>query len=285
METSISPSKYELDILDEINDWKNQKTGMIERGIKIIGIPTEIASRLVSKAPGFDWAMEKTVSGLVGQLGDVARWSVRKETIYKEFRDDGYEVRNSEDIYDLDLEEIDMVIGRLRAKYNAISAGEGVATGVVGMIGVPADIISLVTLNLRAIAEYATYFGFKIADDNEHLFAMNILDYASSPNERAKKAAMGQLVKIAKAVVNKKIRNDAQQSALQKVVESIAKSLGVRLTSDKFMQYIPVAGAVVGGGTNALYTAKVCKAAHNLYRERFLMEKYGEEIIAGFTNS
>ncbi len=284
METSIKPSRYELDVLDEIDAWKNQKTGMAERGFKIIGIPTEIASRLVSKAPGFDWAMEKTVSGLVGQLGDFARWSVRVESIYKEFRDDGYDIHDPLDIYDLDLEEIDKVIGRLRAKYNAISAGEGVAAGVVGVIGVPADIISLVTLNLRAIAEYATYFGFDISDDNEQLFAMNILDYASSPNNQAKKAAMGQLVKIAKSVVRKKIQNDAQQSALQKVIESIAKSLGVRLTSDKFMQYIPVAGAVVGGGTNALYTAKVCKAAHNLYRERFLVDKYGEEIIAGYVD-
>ena len=38
-------------------------------------------------------------------------------------------------------------------------------------------------------------------------------------------------------------------------------------------------GAAVGGGFNAYYTARVCDAAYHLYRERFLAEKYGPEVI------
>lgn len=38
-------------------------------------------------------------------------------------------------------------------------------------------------------------------------------------------------------------------------------------------------GAAVGGGFNAYYTARVCDAAYYLYRERFLAEKYGPEVI------
>jgi hypothetical protein len=35
----------------------------------------------------------------------------------------------------------------------------------------------------------------------------------------------------------------------------------------------------VGGGFNAYYTSNVCDNAFYLYRERFLAEKYGENII------
>ena len=38
-------------------------------------------------------------------------------------------------------------------------------------------------------------------------------------------------------------------------------------------------GSAVGGGFNAYYTARVCDAAYHLYRERFLAQKYGPEII------
>jgi hypothetical protein len=39
-------------------------------------------------------------------------------------------------------------------------------------------------------------------------------------------------------------------------------------------------GAFVGGGFNAYYTSKVCDAAFFLYRERWLIEKYGAEVIS-----
>ena len=53
----------------------------------------------------------------------------------------------------------------------------------------------------------------------------------------------------------------------------------MRLTKAKLAQGVPIMGAVVGGGFNAYYTARVCDAAYHLYRERFLAEKYGAEVI------
>jgi hypothetical protein len=53
----------------------------------------------------------------------------------------------------------------------------------------------------------------------------------------------------------------------------------MRLTKAKLAEVIPGAGAVIGGGFNAYFTAKVCDAAYFLYRERFLAEKYGADVI------
>jgi hypothetical protein len=90
---------------------------------------------------------------------------------------------------------------------------------------------------------------------------------------------MAQLVKIAKEVAKKKAWKDLQKNAFVKIIQRIAKSLGVRLTKAKLAQIIPYTGAIVGGGFNAYYTDKVCDASYYLYRERFLAAKYGEDVI------
>lgn len=90
---------------------------------------------------------------------------------------------------------------------------------------------------------------------------------------------MAQLAKIAQEVAKKKAWKDLEKHAFVKVIQHIAKALGIRLTKAKLAQVIPAAGVLVGGGFNAYYTTKVCDAAYYLYRERFLAEKYGESLI------
>ena len=150
--------------------------------------------------------------------------------------------------------------------------------GLEGTSGI-ADIVALIALNQRAIGEYATYYGFDISSQQERLFALNILGLASSPNDAAKQVAMAQLVRIAQDVAKKKVWRDLEKHSFVKIVQIIARSLGIRLTKAKLAQVVPVTGALVGAGFNAYYTDKVCDAAFYLYRERFLSEKYGEKII------
>ena len=141
------------------------------------------------------------------------------------------------------------------------------------------DVPALIALNLRAIAEYATYYGFDVASQRERLFAMHVLGLASSPSDAAKMSVMAQLARIAADAARKKAWKDIEKEALATVIKALAKALGVRLTKAKLAQAIPIIGAAVGGGFNAYYTARVCDAAYHLYRERFLAEKYGADII------
>ena len=167
----------------------------------------------------------------------------------------------------------------MAAKYKTLAIAEGAGTGYVGLPGIPPDIIALVTLNQRAIGEYATYYGFDISSQQERLFALNILGLASSPNDAAKEVAMGQLVRIAQDVAKKKTWKHLEKQSFVRIIQIIARSLGIRLTKAKLAQIVPVTGAIVGAGFNAYYTDKVCDAPFYLYRERFLAEKYGADII------
>ena len=90
---------------------------------------------------------------------------------------------------------------------------------------------------------------------------------------------MAQLVKIAQDVAKKKAWKDLEKHAFVKVIQAIAKSIGVRLTKAKLAQIVPVTGALVGGGFNSYFTSKVCDAAFYLYRERFLARKFGPDVI------
>jgi hypothetical protein len=273
------PSDYEKAAIKAIQNWKTPRLTWFGKALEVVGWPIEKAGDLVMDAPYIGSIIKQSVAGLVSSLNDVAHWSVRPEAIYKDFRNCGHDVRCGKDLFELDLEHVDRVIGWLGAKYKSLALAEGAITGYVGLAGIPPDIVALITLNQRAIGEYATYCGFDVSSQHERLFAMNILALASSPSDAGKTAAMTQLVRIARDVARKRTWKELEQHAFVRVIQIIAKALGIRLTKAKLAQAIPVTGSVVGGGYNAYYTGKVCDAGFYLYRERILAEKYGPDII------
>lgn len=222
----------------------------------------------------------KAIQGIIDLLNEGAGWTVRTDAIYARFRSKGYDfVETSEDIHKLRLNEVDLVVGHLDAKYKALAAGEGAATGTVGWAGIAADILALLGLNLRAIGEYCTYYGFNLESQAERMFALQVLMLTSSPTDAAKQDALANLGKIASDIAKKKTWKELEKQVLVRAGRKVAKALGMRLAKAKLGQVVPVMGAVVGGGFNADYTAKTTEAAYCLYRERFLLAKYGPSIL------
>lgn len=275
-----SLSAYEREALRAIQEWRapSERTLLAKVG-GVINKPFEAGAELVMKIPGAETAVQKSVGGLVSLLNDAAQWSVRPDAIYQSYRDNGLAVSRKEDIMLLDLQDVDRTIGWLSAKYKGLAAVEGVGTGLVGLVGIPADVVALISMNLRAIGEYATFCGFDLSLQQERLFALDILGMASSSTDVSKQLFMANLVKVSKDVAKKKAWKHLEKHAFVSAVQKLAKALGIRLTKAKLAQVVPAAGAIVGGGFNAYYTAKVCDAAFHLYRERMLAEKYGVHVV------
>jgi hypothetical protein len=272
---------YDSRALKEIHAWKNPERGWFDQAMRVVSLPIDKAGDLVLATPGVGDAIKLSIQGLTGVCNDMAQWSVQKNAIYAEFRKAGHEgVNNESDIFDIELEVVDKIVGWLDAKYKGIALVEGAGTGALGLPGIPPDLVALITLNLRAIGEYATYYGFNVSSQEERLFAMNVLGLASSPTDASKGVAMSQLIRIAQDVAKKRTWKELEKHAFVQIIQQIAKALGVRLTKAKLAQIVPAAGAAVGGGFNSYFTAKVCNAAKYLYRERFLAQKYGAEVIA-----
>ena len=134
------------------------------------------------------------------------------------------EVTRLDQVPHLDLQVIDKSIGWLDTKYEGIAIVEGAATGGVAVVNplfalaaIPADLVALIALNLRAIGEYGTYCGFDMSSQEERLFALNILALASSTTDGGKQAALSHLVKIAQEVAKKKHGNNLRRVFLSKL--------------------------------------------------------------------
>ncbi len=151
---SSEMSKYEKSALISIHDWKSPSLGWFGKGMEIVNKPIEITGEVLTEVPGVDWLLEKSFSGLVGILNDLAHWSVRPNAIYAEYRKAGYEnINTANDIFSLDLEAADRVTGWVAAKYKTLAGAEGAGTGIVGAPGIPADIVAVIALNQRAIGD------------------------------------------------------------------------------------------------------------------------------------
>jgi hypothetical protein len=273
-------TKYDQYALDAIHAWKSPELGWFDQAMSIINWPLEKVGDVIFATPGVGDVIKYAIEGTVGVCNDVAQWSIPQEAIYEEFRKAGYSrVHKAEDIFELELEVIDKMAGWLDAKYKGVAFVEGAGFGALGLPGIPPDIASIITFSLRAVGEYATYYGFDISRQEERLFALNILGLCSSSTAMSKTLAMAQLVRIAQDAAKKKAWTVLEQHAFVQVLQQIAKALGIRLTKEKLGQVIPLAGAAIGGGFNAYFISNVCQAAYNLYRERFLAEKYGAEVI------
>ena len=173
----------------------------------------------------------------------------------------------------LDMLAINEALDGVQVRYQSVTAVQGAAAGLAGMAGILPDLLGLVALNLRATGEIATCCGYDITQGHEREYALYIL-YAA--------ADIGNMPSIGPttAVARHHTQNTMEQLAVSSSIRGVARALGTRLVRFKTAQVIPVAGVVAGGGSNALYTARVCETARNLYRERRLQDRYPAHVLS-----
>ncbi len=272
-------SDYERAAMASIHAWRNPGRGWLGKAVDWMQDAWVDVTDLVRKVPGVEWTIENVVSGLLQVTNEITQDSVWVEAIHKEYRAAGHPVRAGADIRSLDLEHVDAAMRGLDAKYRALAAVEGATTGFAGASGIVPDLVALVALNLRAVGEYGTYCGFDMSSPVERLHALEILDFVSRSNSKARDVALVPVVTAASRVARKHSLQAMEQLGVARAIESLVKALGIRLTGAKLAQAVPVTGAVVGSSFNTYYTGRVCTAAFNLYRERFLFEKYGPDVL------
>ena len=269
-------SDYESDALDAIMAWRHPESNWFQRASYRMQSGLSLLSNQVRKIPGVDWTIDNVIAGLITATNEFAQNLVWRETIFETYRKAGHEtVHELRDIPFLDLEAVDGVIKDLPLKYDSLAAVSGVTAGAAGAVGILPDIVSLLALNLRAAGEYATFCGYDILDTSERLYALHILDAATRPREQIPFSVPLHLHHAPRTVARKKTLTTVEQFAVGGTAKRLIKSIALRITRNKLAQALPVAGAVVAGGFNSLYTHTVCDTAYHLYRERFLEDKYG----------
>jgi len=277
---SNRPSPYETGALEEIRAWRIPKGGLLEDAYGRMSKVIDQATDKLRGVPGVDWTLDTFVAGIVENLNHLAHDLVAIETIYAAQSQDGPRISAPGEIHAVDLRRVDTSVAALRGRYATIAGAEGAATGFAGAPGIVPDIIALTTLNLQATGEYATWYGFDVSLEEERLFALTVLSAAAGSTDLNKDLALRPISRASQGVAKQQVLESAGQYAITGSMKKIAEKLGIRLTKAKLAQMLPIAGAVVGGSLNVMFTNRVCATARNLYRERFLLAKYGPDVLS-----
>lgn len=145
----------------------------------------------------------------------------------------------------------------------ALSGVSGVGLGVLG-IGIP-DIVLFTGLVLKSVYEIALNYGYNYEGEDERRFILLLIQGA---------LAHGDQMRSINSKVDAYIENDRHVAAesLEECINAAAGCMSKELLYMKFLQGIPIVGAV-GGAYDAIYMKQIVKYAELKYRRRFLTSR------------
>lgn len=143
------------------------------------------------------------------------------------------------------------------------SAVKGISLGALG-VGLP-DIPILITTIFRGIYKIAVKYGYEFNTVKEQFFILTIIETAFVTGEK-----LDENNSILNEFIQKyEISNYYDQ---QEKIEDISHLLSTELITMKFIQGVPIVGAV-GGVYDAIFIERILKLANIKYYRRFLLDK------------
>lgn len=286
-EQTLDNEAYIAKARQEIEDWMYPDSSILDKTLAALAMPIEKAGEALMNVPQLGDTLKQATEKTIVSLSDAANWTIDVQDTIEAYRNDsdsdGTDIKKLIDIQNLPIAVADNQVKLFKSKYVALTSAQGVTTGIVGWAGIPADVVGLITANLRAISEYATYYGFDMTSKHEQVFAMSLLGLATSTSGDERQAALDDTFSL---VNSDKSKNDSLKSdgkdpetlalnqineeVMSRVLRQTATKVATNLVKTKAAQIVPAVGAVVAGGVNASYTASVCEAAYQCYRQRFL---------------
>jgi len=277
--TVALPSSYELNAVRELADWKNPSVTTLKRITELTSKPNDIAGQLIISSPAIGDAVRCIIDDVVLTCHEICVATGDDQAVYRKFQAAGHKnIRGAADIFDLDLQRVENVIDRLHVRYEAEAALGGLAGASEDAIESIADVPDLVALSLSAISQYRAHYGFA-PTQYERMFAMHILGYSSGASVGAKNGALIERAKLTQAATQRPSSRELDDNQFILVIRTLAAVTGERLTKAKLAQITPAFTGLAGSAFNTWYVSTVCEAARFLYRERFLIEKYGTDIM------
>jgi hypothetical protein len=272
-----STAAYERRARREIDALKNPEPSPLRSILNEIHKPMASAtSALLHNKVGE--AVSKAVKDVMALLDESAAWSAPREHIYRRFREAGYPVHGGGDIQRLELRQVDRMVEHLAPRNESLAFAEGAGTAFVGLPGAALDVPGLLTIALRTINEYATYYGFDTSRHHERAFVFLLLGTASAPTVEERRRAMTDLSRVSTALSTGDAGVDSDRLLSSETVTEVANAIATRLVQAVLLESLPVVDAGLGAAYNAWLTRTVAHTARELYRERFLIEKRGSSV-------
>lgn len=234
----------------------------------------------------------KTMNGAVDLTFKPALKSASLEGTLRGYQKKHGDAFSVEDLRKLDLEHLDR-FRRRKGGYVATSAMQGAAaslsitgTEVASMVtlgtsagaivgAVAADAVASLALMGRTVGSVAVRYGYDVRLPEEELFAMSVMSLGMATTLEAKHTALAGLSRLTQEMARQATWRKLNKHVLVKVTNRFYQSLGLRLTKRKLAQIVPVLGVGISAALSANITRTAYDRAEDVYRLRFLSDKYG----------
>ena len=222
----------------------------------------KLAEKVPTKLQGtLDKAFAKAFGMIFEKGTDVIEKTYKKDELQKtykinEYADEVCQNRKSLKAFGKKAENS----GRLNM---LVSGAVGIGMGLAG-VGIP-DIPVFTGMILKSIYEIALNYGYEYETEGERRFILLIIQGAVSRG--SKMLAVDQ--QIDEYILNVEVPEDYNE---QKQIEQTAAGLSKELLYMKFLQDIPIVGAV-GGAYDVVYLKQITEYANLKYKKRFLTKK------------
>lgn len=284
---------YEQDAITDIRSWVQRQPTRVDRAFELSGKPVEVLLGHALRNERAKEAFNKAIEGLLTLLNEWATAAAPGPPLDR-YRSRGAEVERREEIAKLDLALVDKVAQPYYRRYVTGLAAEGAAAGgasllspVAALIALAADVPAVVAGSLHAAASHQAAYGFDCHDPKEKEITMQLLLLSTEVTDAGKQVGLMAVYRAAAELSGRTTWAQLEQQLLVRLIRTQGEKVGVRVTQRKLGQILPAVGAVIGAGFNAYYADKVCTAAYQTCRARFLARKYGlpVEAIVGVTPS
>ena len=206
-------------------------------------------------------AFEKAFTLVFNKGTTIIEKTYKRDEIEKTYNVQQFEVelrKNKKSLNAMKKEAVRTGIGNL-----ILSGASGVGMGILG-IGLP-DVPIFIAILLKNVYEIALHYGFKYDTQDEQYFILLMIEGANSYGEDLKQ-------------INSKINHYCQYGefsaklSIREQIKKTAKTLSSELIYMKFLQGIPIIGAV-GGAYDIVCLQKVNEYAKLKYQYRYLFNQ------------
>ncbi len=226
-----------------------------------------LAEKVPAKLQGtLDSAFAKAFGVIFEKGTGIIEKTYKKDELQKSFKINEYadEVRQTRK----SLKVFEKKAGTAGRVNMLVSGATGIGMGALG-VGLP-DIVLFVGFILRSVYEIALDYGYDYESEAERRFILLLIEGAVSYGEDLRR-----IDNLLNAYIEK---NEMPVDYAEKQqIERTAAGLSKELLYMKFLQGIPIVGAI-GGAYDVVYLKKITEYANLKYKKRLLLKKKNEWI-------
>jgi len=279
--SAMELSAYEKKALDEVEAYFHQSDdGILGRVSRGLFKPVEMLSdRLVP-----DRVLEIAGNGVESVLKGIATLSdktVQVDRVLREAKKHA-EVDGIGDLRRQELRVLDKIADDVTGQHDLIALLEGAGCGAGGAALLAADIPLLFGVAMRVVRQLGVVYGYDPTAPGEGVVSLKVFELACA-GTRDRYAELLQLDALLDELDGLEPQKRAEKAAVVATMfmsrEATKRIVGLLLPR-KFLQSVPLAGAVVGAGFNYLFVSGVGATAKQVYRRRFLLDKQKQSLSA-----